>query len=265
MNDAITDNILFSCSTTQYRGNEQFVAEHSLGLIIAGEMHLFFNNKKLVAKEGSLGLTRKNQLIKSVKIPPPNGEFKSISIYLPQDVLRQYGRENNISVNGDYDKKPAISLPSDNPFLKGYFQSLLPYFETNKKLSPSLAALKTKEAIELLLSINPGLKNLLFDFSEPHKIDLESFMNRNFTYNVSLPVFAKLTGRSLAAFKRDFEKIYQTSPGSWLQHKRLNEAHFLIKEKKKKPSDVYLDVGFENLSHFSYAFKKQYGIAPSML
>jgi len=30
-----------------------------------------------------------------------------------------------------------------------------------------------------------------------------------------------------------------------------------------KVSDVYLEVGFENLSHFSSAYKKQYGIAPS--
>jgi AraC-like DNA-binding protein len=28
-------------------------------------------------------------------------------------------------------------------------------------------------------------------------------------------------------------------------------------------SDVYLDVGFENLSHFSFAFKKQFGYSPT--
>ncbi len=265
MNEAIADTILYSCSAKQYRGSEQFVSEHSLGYIIAGEMHLFLNGRTIVCKEGTIGLTRKNQLLKSVKMPPPKGEFKSISIYLTQEMLRQYSNEHGIIAAGIHDKTPAVQLPADNPFLKGYFQSLLPYCVANEKLSPSLGKLKAKEAVEILLKIQPGLRDMLFDFSEPHKIDLEAFMNRNFTYNVPLTNFAKLSGRSLAGFKRDFEKIFNTSPGTWLQQKRLKEAYFLIKEKRKKPSDVYLDVGFENLSHFSYAFKKAYGQAPSMV
>ena len=116
-----------------------------------------------------------------------------------------------------------------------------------------------------MLQIDPSLKNFLFDFSEPGKIDLEAYMNQNYTYNVSTAQFAKLTGRSLASFKRDFEKVFKTSPGHWLQQKRLSEAYYQISEKGRKPSDVYLDVGFENLSHFSFAFKNAYGVAPSML
>jgi len=48
-----------------------------------------------------------------------------------------------------------------------------------------------------------------------------------------------------------------------LQQRRLREAHYLITEKGKRPSDVYLEVGFEDLSHFSFAFKKNFGVAPS--
>ncbi|SEJ83913.1 Helix-turn-helix domain-containing protein [Dyadobacter sp. SG02] len=43
----------------------------------------------------------------------------------------------------------------------------------------------------------------------------------------------------------------------------IGEAYFLIKEKGYKPSEIYLDVGFENLSHFSYTFKDAFGVAPS--
>jgi AraC family transcriptional regulator, exoenzyme S synthesis regulatory protein ExsA len=105
----------------------------------------------------------------------------------------------------------------------------------------------------------------LFDFGEPGKIDLEAFMIKNYQFNVGLHRFAYLTGRSLATFKRDFEKTFHTSPGNWLLQKRLQEAHYLIKEKGNKPSDVYLEVGFEDLSHFSYAFKNAYGVAPSKI
>jgi hypothetical protein len=49
-------------------------------------------------------------------------------------------------------------------------------------------------------------------FSEPGKIDLEAFMNRNFHFDVSLERFAYLTGRSLSTLKRDFKDLYNLPP-----------------------------------------------------
>ncbi|WP_148230661.1 helix-turn-helix domain-containing protein [Chitinophaga pinensis] len=90
-------------------------------------------------------------------------------------------------------------------------------------------------------------------------------MSHNYKYNIPLLSFGKLTGRSLSTFKRDFTKIFDTTPEKWLQKKRLEQAHYLILKKKQRPSDIYLEVGFENLSHFSFAFKKQYGMTPTEL
>jgi AraC-like DNA-binding protein len=117
----------------------------------------------------------------------------------------------------------------------------------------------------ILLQTNPELKDVLFDFSEPGKIDLERYMNEHYKFNVDIKRFAYLTGRSLATFKRDFVKIFNIPPNRWLQQKRLNDAWYLIKEKGWRTSDVYMEVGFKDFSHFSFAFKKAYGIAPSKI
>tara|TARA_Y100000815_G_C13319881_1_gene491891 strand:- start:1184 stop:1615 length:432 start_codon:yes stop_codon:yes gene_type:complete len=142
----------------------------------------------------------------------------------------------------------------------------LPYGENPQtQVSITLGKLKVQEAIELLLQAKPELKDFLFDFSDPHKIDLEKFMSLNYQFNVPVEVFAKLTGRSLAGFKRDFQKTFGTSPRKWLQEKRLSEAHYQIKKYNKKPSEIYLDLGFESLSHFSNSFKNKYGLRPSQI
>jgi AraC-like DNA-binding protein len=165
--------------------------------------------------------------------------------------------------NGIYSGEPVVILEND-AFIKGYFDSLMPYFGQPEKLTPILEQAKTTEVIALLLR-NPALKNFLFDSSEPHKTDLEAYMNRHFSYNVPLAQFAKLTGRSLSTFKRDFVKIFSTTPEKWLQKQRLEQAHFLITQNNKRPSDIYLELGFETLSHFSYTFKKQFGQTPTEL
>jgi len=121
--------------------------------------------------------------------------------------------------------------------LQGYFDSLVPYFNFKSATPKNLADIKTKEAIELLLRRGQDMYDFLFDFTEPYKIDLEKYMNEHFMYNVPTSQFAKLTGRSLASFKRDFGKIFKTSPGQWLQQKRLSEAYYQIREKGRKPSE----------------------------
>jgi AraC-like DNA-binding protein len=198
-----------------------------------------------------------------MKEPPANGEFKSISIYLDQQTLRSFSMEYGYSADGQTETDAVLHLKPDRMY-QNYMDSLVPYVETGIA-NNDLQALKLREAIVILLQTDPDIKDVLFDFSDPGKIDLESFMEKNFHFNVQLQRFAYLTGRSLATFKRDFEKLYHTTPNRWLQQRRLQEARYLLTEKGKPVSDVYLEVGFEDLSHFSFAFKKAYGVAPSKI
>src|SRR5258708_31675155 len=221
-------------------------------------------NQESVFNEGDFRFARRNRLVKFLKLPPEGGEFRSLSVHLNQEMLRNFSIEFGYGSEKHSNGDAILRLKSDVLY-KNYMDSLMPYLQLNPLGNESLLANKLKEAILLLLKVNPELKDVLFDFSEPGKIDLEAFMNKNFHFNVELNRFAYLTGRSLATFKRDFEKLFHITPSRWLLQRRLQEAHYLIKEKGKAPSDVYLDVGFEDLSHFSFAFKKIYGVEPSKI
>jgi AraC-like DNA-binding protein len=255
--------ILYSCYFTRSREGEQFVPEHILSYQVAGTLITTDGTTEHAFREGDLRLSKRNRLVKFSKLPPENGDFKSLSISLDQETLRNFSLEYGYHAGKHAPSGEAVVALPLTPLFKSYFDSLQPYEQLAQPGNESLLVLKVREAIMLLLKENPGLKDVLFDFAEPGKIDLESFMRRHFHFNVQLPRFAYLTGRSLATFKRDFEKIFQLSPSRWLQQRRLQEAHYLIKEKGQAPSEVYLEVGFEDLSHFSFAFKKMYGVAPS--
>ena len=262
---SLQHNFLYSHSQQRIKSTEHYFPEHALGIMLSGESQYFTNEGTFVMKEGAICLMRRHQLFKKVKNLGPQGEpIALISLFLNQDFLHQYASENNIVKQSAYRGTPMINL-TENVFLKGFFDSLLPYINNPKKLTVKVAELKTYEAIELLLQGGNIFQQFLFDFQEPYKIDLEAYMNHNYQYNIPLTSFAKLTGRSLSSFKRDFTKIFEITPEKWLQEKRLEQAYYLISEKKLRPSEVYLEVGFENLSHFSTVFKKKFGVNASDL
>ena len=216
----------------------------------------------MVLEEGQFLIGRKNQFAKSIKVPAADKEYQCISVLLTTERLQQFALQNEISCEDKY-HGPKNILLEPTAILKGYFQSVIPYTEVYKPISKKMASMKVNEAIALVLEMRPDLETFLFDFSDPHKQNLEEFMLKNFHYNAPIEHFAKLSGRSLTSFKRDFTDIFKSSPGTWLKEKRLSEAYFLIKKKSRKPKDIYLDLGFENLSHFYTSFKQKYGMTPS--
>ena len=90
-------------------------------------------------------------------------------------------------------------------------------------------------------------------------------MEDNFSYNLKLGEFARLSNRSLSAFKRDFRKEFKVSPGKWLLEKRLHHARHLLSNSGKTVSEAAFESGFENPSHFSRVFHEQFGLAPATL
>ncbi|MES2275542.1 MAG: AraC family transcriptional regulator [Bacteroidota bacterium] len=258
-------HILYSCYAHTSREGEQFIADHIFSYILSGSQQMHLGGKTYAFKEGDFRFFRKNQLCKFVKQPPVGGgEFKSLSVMMDQNTLRSLGEENNLHSTRPYNGEGAVLL-KPNPLFRNYVESLNPYLDGSGEINGIISTLKVKEAIMILLQTNPILKDALFDFSEPGKIDLEAYMTEHYKFNVDISRFAYLTGRSLATFKRDFEHIFHTSPNRWLQQRRLHDAYYLIKEKGQKVSDVYMDVGFKDLSHFSFAFKKAFGFAPTQV
>ena len=262
---AAASRISYACYDHCSRAGEQFVPQHVFSYQLAGQTLVSDGDQTHRFVAGSFRLLRRNHLFKFTKQPPAGGgEFRTVAVCLGQALLRALSQEYGFQA-GPSGPGPSILPLASHALYQSYFDSLRPYQYLAQPAQAPLQDLKVREAALVLLQVTPELQDVLFDFREPGKIDLAAFMEKNFRFNVALSRFAYLTGRSLATFKRDFTRLFRQPPGRWLVQRRLQEAHFLLKEMGQTPSQVYLEVGFEDLSHFSFAFKKAYGLAPSRL
>ncbi|SDG60149.1 Helix-turn-helix domain-containing protein [Dyadobacter soli] len=126
-------------------------------------------------------------------------------------------------------------------------------------------ARKNRLARYELLPGEGSFEPVLFCFDEPF---LKEFQKKHQSQksNVTKPdSFIEIReDRLITSFiERDFKEIFHDAPGKWLVKKRLQEAYLLLEKKGHKPADIYLDLGFKSLSHFSVAFKKQFNRSPA--
>ncbi|MCC7534086.1 MAG: helix-turn-helix transcriptional regulator [Bacteroidia bacterium] len=258
-------NIFLSCFSESGTHCVHSKPEHVLIYLYSGEQVIVDRNKKTILKAGECAFVRRNHRLTMYKNSRGKELYKGISLVFQRNVLRDFYSKmdkSEIPTNVKISDKTVFKL-KPTPAIESLFQSLTPYFDSKVKPTEGVIHLKLLEGIYTLLNNNEQLYPILFDFAEPWKIDLLEFLNSNYSDDLTMQQIASFTGRSLATFKRDFKKISNLTPQKWLIKKRLEMAYIKLKEKNKKVQDVCTEVGFKNLSHFSTAFRKQYGIPPN--
>jgi len=255
--------ILLSCIEEKYFKDEIVLEHHSFACIISGEMKVIQADKTYTFGAGDTLLFPCNQLSTLIKNPKDGQPYKAVVIFFTPKRLKAFYSNNPIQLTKQHTHK--INTFEKNPMLESFFASLIPYFALESELPEKIVSIKIEEALTILRTIDNDIDTLLADFSEPFKINLTDFMEKNYMHNLTMQKFGYLTGRSLTTFKRDFKKAFNSTPQKWIIQKRLELAHYQLSEKGQKPIEVYLETGFENLSHFSFAFKKHFGYAPTNL
>lgn len=197
-----------------------------------------------------------------------NKEFCLLLFFIPDDFIRSVVKEyagevDNYSTGGDSNQS-TIRVNNDVG-LNVFFQSMQSYFSGTERPSEALLRLKLKELILSILvsSVNLTLSNYFKTIASQESLLISEIMESNFRYNLSLENFAELCHRSLSSFKRDFQKQYNETPGKWLLNKRLEYSAVMLKNNNMNISQIIYECGFEDLSHFSRAFKNKFGVSPT--
>lgn len=261
------NNVFFSFFYDDLSGCVHRSREFALNYVVSGEMILDNGTEKIHVRKGECVFIPRDHHITMFKKTYNGERYCGIFLMFTRSFLREmYGK---LSIGRIHERSRkldngVIKLPKTVE-LASLFASMSPYLDPEVRPRDSFMELKLQEALMALLAIDERFVPTLFDFNEPWKIDILDFMDQNYMCDLSIEDIAHYTGRSLATFKRDFKKISDLTPQKWLIKRRLERAYELMKTGKKKVVEVYAEVGFRNPSHFSTAFKKEFGMAPSAL
>ncbi len=81
----------------------------------------------------------------------------------------------------------------------------------------------------------------------------------------SLPEIAREAGLSAPTLTRGFRRLFGETPYGLYQRERMLAAHERLLSGSDSITTVAADLGYSNPSHFSTAFRKQFGVLPSNL
>ena len=95
-------------------------------------------------------------------------------------------------------------------------------------------------------------------------MEIESLLVRDFGQPPPTIVnLAERTGMSVSKLKAVFKKVYGTGIYEYYQKNRMLKARSLLVTGQYTVKQVGQQLGYTNLSNFSLAFRKEFGILPS--
>lgn len=194
-----------------------------------------------------------------------DGEIVIVTFH-PEILKKIYDRELPLI----FQKRDKVTNQSsgkiNNDFLiQKYIEGLLFYFENPSLVNDEILILKLKEIILLLSQTQDAeiIQVILSQLFSPATYTFKQIIEANVFSEASIDELAQKTNLSVSSFKREFKKIYNDSPASYIKNKRLERAAELLLASDARITDVAFDCGFNDLANFTKSFRDKYNTSPS--
>jgi AraC family transcriptional regulator, transcriptional activator of the genes for pyochelin and ferripyochelin receptors len=176
---------------------------------------------------------------------------------LPTELQRMLARDEAIPFSPIRAISPSIQLALQQ-MLECPFQGVIKQMYLESK-SVEVLALWLDQA----RSSNPS--------TQPHTIEIEriyqakEILLRQIDNPPSLLTLARQVGLNDCTLKRGFKQVFGTTVFGYLHQYRMEQARSLLRDRHLNVTEVAQKVGYKNLSAFSTAFRKQFGVSPKQM
>ena len=241
-------------------GKESYMAMHALSIVIRGSQRVTADDGSVMTiTAGTIGFLPKGMYTIADFVAEDEG-FETLILFLSEEELENMlpetnTRQSGLNAAGFFEVKTPVTI-------QHWQQSVIGISNLENPRISHLLSLKIQEVIELLSIQRPDLMSRLRSMRPSSRASLREFMEHHFDKPLTVRDYAYLTGKSESSFRREFKLKFGTSPLSWIKEKRLQKAQSLLSASGTAISDVSLQVGYENVSHFIAEYKKKFGSTP---
>lgn len=235
--------------------------------IMEGEYNSVSEKEQLRIKAREAVLLKCGNYLSQMFPPKDAEQYQAVAVHFYPDILRKI-----------FDKIPVFlkeNLPAPESgmgkinseiIIHKYIDSILFYFDNPELVNEEILILKLKEIILLLNQTKnaPAIRAILSNLFNPTTYSFREVIDAHLFSNITINELAQLTNRSLSSFKREFTRMYQEAPATYIREKKLEKAAELMVSTELRTTEIAFVCGFSDVAHLSKTFKQKFGIAPSI-
>jgi AraC-like DNA-binding protein len=266
--DELSLNSSMSIQIYDYESNQEIskqqiiLNKNTFSFLQEGAKEVFFDNSSYSINNSQFLLMKSGHCLMTEKLSNNRKSYRSILFFFCNDAVLGFIRKFELSQPTSEALYSTYAFDYDE-FIKRFTNSLLDIIKLSKTSQKNILEVKFDEIMLYLIEFK-GVNFLysLISDSDNQNQKFIQLIESNKLNKLSIKELSFLSNRSVSSFKREFEKHFNNSPSKWFQDKRLEHSAFLLKKKSKRPSDIFEEIGYENLSNFIQAFKNKFGMTP---
>ncbi|CAI9683499.1 helix-turn-helix domain-containing protein [Elizabethkingia anophelis] len=260
--DASSPVQVFDYTSSQEVSRQQIILnQNAFSFLIDGSKEVVFDNSSLSIDNSKFILMRSGHCLMTERLSDLKN-YRSVLFFFSDIALSKFIRSIELN-KAEPSKHSSVHAFEYNEFITRFISSLSDISKLSDKVRNKLLEFKFQEIMLYLTELHGTdfIQSLIVNSNDATRKFIHT-IESNQLNKLSLKELAFLCNMSISTFKREFEKHYTESPVKWFQNKRLEYARHLLNNTKKSPSEIYFEVGYENLSSFIQAYKLKYGTTP---
>jgi AraC-like DNA-binding protein len=240
--------------------------QHLFTFLLTGEKTVHFAGAQVTVKPHQFVMLAAGNCLMSEKMAAADADYHSILIFFDSKQISDFFTRHDLlpqKQSKQSGTQPFLLFEKDE-FLLNFTRSLDCLLSGEQPIHHGLQKVKLEELFLYLAIRYPGQIQQLGNMTAAANDDLavRQAVTSHMDSNITVEELAFLCNMSLSTFKRRFASIYGNSPNRWLLEKRMERAAQMLKQDGRKASEIYYELGYENLSSFIQSFKLIYGVTP---